>query len=83
MIKINEKIFLLDPLKALNDLINDINNERDQFIKEAIFIKKECDKVILMYENRKRKMFVNNCLFNINDIEQGQKIKIDTRKLFL
>lgn len=62
--KINEDLFFQNPFKAINDLIDQIYEEKKPFLIDVKIIKKECESYIIEYEgqlNRINKNMICTC----------------------
>lgn len=76
---INEINFFNDPFKALNDLIAQINDERAPYLVNCIYIKTECNTIVILHDGNKKRILKTKALFVPSQIVIGAIVKVDSR----
>lgn len=74
--------FFSDPIEAINDLINEIVRERAPYMVQAVYIKSECEIVVLDVAGVRRRLAKNRCLFVPSQVKFGDIVEADSRHLY-
>lgn len=74
--------FFSDPIEAVNELINEIVRERSPYMVQAVYIKSECNSVVLEVSGERRRLAKNRCLFVPSQTKTGEVVEADSRHLY-